>query len=495
MRATDGGTMTRPPHDIEGDAPPTLGDTTVSGASALASPGEGELVLALVWAGDAGAVRLMGAPPADGRPLPIGRAHFLGGRSLREGDPRLSRHHFDVRRSGAGALTVRNRSRWGLRLNGEALDGDASRSVCAGDVVRAGRSLFVVHPRPAEEPDDALSTSIVGGGPAIAALRNRIRTYASSPHAALVLGETGVGKERVARALHDLSDRARHRYVALNCASVSANLAESELFGHERGAFSGADRRKEGLLEVADGGTLFLDELGELPPEIQPKLLRVLQDGTFLRVGGTATLHTDARVVAATNRELREMTAAGTFREDLLERLCVLPIAVPPLRDRREDVPALAMHFVARHGEAAAGRLSTDDVERLVLAAWPRNVRELENVVIRALVSSRGGPLKLVDEDRVALDAARLGGPTPPPMGTPPPAAAAPAAPPLVRRPGTFDDWRALARHLAEHGWHATEAMAAVGRPRNYLYRQLARFGIADVDELAARYEAEALER
>ena len=214
----------------------------------------------------------------------------------------------------------------------------------------------------------------------------------------LILGETGTGKELVARAVHSVGGRADRPLVKVNCAALPANLIESELFGHERGAFTGASSRQRGRFELADNGTIFLDELGDLPLELQAKLLRVLQEGEFERVGSSSTIRVDVRVIAATNRDLDGAVAAGDFRQDLYYRLNVFPIRCPPLRDRPEDIPLLVEHFAARFNARAGKRITS--VPQKVIAAlqayhWPGNVRELENVVERAVILSRGTQLEL----------------------------------------------------------------------------------------------------
>ncbi len=216
----------------------------------------------------------------------------------------------------------------------------------------------------------------------------------------LVLGESGTGKELVARALHELSDRKAAPFVAVNCGAIPGSLLESELFGHKRGAFTDAHADKRGLFEVADGGTLFLDELGELPVELQVKLLRVLQEGTIRPLGATQDRPVDVRVVAATVRDLAHEVKEGRFREDLFYRLDVLRIEVPPLRDRRDDVPLLVERFLARHHErlgTRARRVAPSAMERLLAYAWPGNVRELENVVERAVVLAEGDDIQESD--------------------------------------------------------------------------------------------------
>jgi DNA-binding NtrC family response regulator len=216
----------------------------------------------------------------------------------------------------------------------------------------------------------------------------------------LIEGETGTGKELAARAVHDASARRREAFVAVDCGALPENLLDSELFGHVRGAFTGADTAKRGLFVAADRGSLFLDEIGELPLELQPKLLRALQDGEIKPVGGHTSIQVDARLIAATNRDLREEIAAGRFREDLYYRLAVITIEVPPLRARRGDIAALARHFA---DEAAArahrGRVefSAEAISWLEQQSWPGNVRELENTVERAVVLAAADTLRVDD--------------------------------------------------------------------------------------------------
>lgn len=234
---------------------------------------------------------------------------------------------------------------------------------------------------------------IVGAEAGFREVMERVALAAPSDVQVLVLGETGSGKEVVARAIHARSRRASGPFLRVNCGAIPSGLIDSELFGHERGSFTGAATQRKGWFERADGGTLFLDEVGELPPAAQVRLLRILQDGSFERVGGQRALHVDVRIVAATNRDLRAMVAEGSFREDLWYRLAVLPIEVPPLRERPEDIPALASHFALR----AAARFGAppripapEDLDLLVAYPWPGNVRELAAVIERAVILGNG---------------------------------------------------------------------------------------------------------
>ena len=239
---------------------------------------------------------------------------------------------------------------------------------------------------------------IVGGAPALLEALRAVETVASTDATVLLTGETGTGKEIIARALHSRSGRAERALVKVNCAAIPEGLVESELFGHERGAFTGALTRKIGRFELADGGTIFLDEIGELPLELQSKLLRVLQEGEFERLGSAATRTVDVRVIAATNRDLNKAIADGRFRSDLFYRLNVFPIHVPPLRARREDIRPLVAYFADRFSrklERGITGVPRSTMDRLTAYDWPGNVRELRNVVERAVILSRGDALEL----------------------------------------------------------------------------------------------------
>ena len=241
---------------------------------------------------------------------------------------------------------------------------------------------------------------LVGDSAALSRVRELISQVAATNTTVLIRGETGTGKELVARAVHEQSARRERALVKLNCAALPRELVESELFGHEKGAFTGAHQQRRGRFELADGGSLLLDEVGELPAEAQAKLLRVLQEREFERVGGTRALRVDVRVIAATNRDLRAEVAAGRFRADLYFRLNVFPITLPPLRERLDDIPQLVQHVVAsiarRLGRQVDG-VSQGFIDRACAYDWPGNVRELENVVERALILSGGGLLEAVD--------------------------------------------------------------------------------------------------
>jgi two-component system response regulator AtoC len=249
---------------------------------------------------------------------------------------------------------------------------------------------------PVPAPALVAAPALIGGGEVMRRLREMIDRVAGTRSTVLILGESGTGKELVARAIHDASPRRARRFVAINCAAIPAALLESELFGHCRGAFTDAVRDKPGLFEDADGGTLLLDEIGELPLALQAKLLRALQEGEIRRVGDTASIQVDVRLIAATLRDLADDVRDGRFREDLYYRLNVLPVSIPPLRERTEDIPQLSRFFAQRHAarhQLGEVELSDAAVEMLVRQPWPGNVRELENVIERAVVlADRPGP-------------------------------------------------------------------------------------------------------
>jgi formate hydrogenlyase transcriptional activator len=253
---------------------------------------------------------------------------------------------------------------------------------------------------------------IVGDSPALRQVLELVQTVAPSDSTVLLLGETGTGKELIARAIHDHSRRENRTFVKLNCAAIPTGLFESELFGHEKGAFTGAIAQKIGRLELADQGTLFLDEVGDVPPEIQPKLLRVLQEREFERLGSTRTKKVDVRLVAATNRDLESMVATREFRSDLYYRLNVFPIRIPPLRERREDIPVLARYFAqnfARRMQKQIETIPAATVRALTEWDWPGNVRELGNFIERAVILTRGRSLEvpLAELRRGGIDESR----------------------------------------------------------------------------------------
>lgn len=314
----------------------------------------------------------------------------------------------------------------------------------------------------------AQKPGILGSSPAIHAMREIIATVAPTEATVLITGESGTGKELVAHALHAGSARAQKPLVTVNCAALAENLLESELFGHERGAFTGADRRRDGRFVQADGGTLFLDEIGEMPLPLQAKLLRALQQGEVQRVGADTALTVDVRVLAATNRDLREAVAQKRFREDLYFRLNVISIEVPPLRERREDVPLLAAHFLERF--AARNRKSVRGFSPQALAClrrygWPGNVRELENAVERAVILCMGD---LITERELPADVMAGGG-----QG---PCAGEPAS--LAGLPLDAVERRAIEETLRQTGDNKSEAARRLGITRATLHNKLRKYGM-----------------
>jgi formate hydrogenlyase transcriptional activator len=237
---------------------------------------------------------------------------------------------------------------------------------------------------------------VIGNSPALESVLEQVERVAPTDSTVLIQGETGTGKELIARAIHNLSSRCGRSFIRLNCAAIPLDLLESELFGHEKGAFTGAIAQKIGRFELADRGTLFLDEVGDIPPALQPKLLRVLQEQEFERLGSTRTHKVDVRLVAATNRNLMDMVNRGEFRSDLYYRLNVFPVLLPPLRARREDIPALVTHFAEIFGRRMGREIEhipTETMSALSSYQWPGNIRELQNLIERAVILSNDGVL------------------------------------------------------------------------------------------------------
>ena len=272
--------------------------------------------------------------------------------------------------------------------------------------IKRGRQIEQLKNKPADEKkysedgfrSEISFSEIVGQSAALRRVLKEVETVAPTDSTVLIYGETGTGKELIARAIHNLSLRCANPFVKLNCAAIPTGLLESELFGHEKGAFTGAIAQRVGRFELANGGTIFLDEIGDIPLELQPKLLRVLQEREFERLGSTRTLHTDARLIAATNANLVERVDEKRFRSDLYYRLNVFPILIPPLRERREDIPVLVSHFVQKHTRRMNKRIDTIPATAMKAMSeyhWPGNVRELENFIERAVILSRGSELQL----------------------------------------------------------------------------------------------------
>ncbi|WP_225413300.1 sigma-54-dependent transcriptional regulator [Stigmatella hybrida] len=367
----------------------------------------------------------------------------------------------------------------------------------AVEAMRAGAADFILKPfdrqeilftlrktllRTQDEPLPVLRTgAFVGRSAAMAQVEALLTRAAAGTATVLLRGESGTGKELAARALHDASPRRSGPFVKLHCAALPETLLESELFGYEKGAFTGAAARKPGRVELAQGGTLFLDEIGDISLSVQVKLLRLLQEREFERLGGTQTLKVDVRFVAATHRPLEEMVKRGEFREDLFYRLNVVPVGLPPLRARPEDLEPLARHFLEVHAKTN-GRppftLAPDALQALQAQPWPGNVRQLQNFMERLVVLS-DGPL-LTAED-VARELARQTGlmPAPAPVSPPPAPAAAPSG-----EPGTLDTQRreterqALLDALQRAGDNRTLAARLLGVSRRTLYNKLEEHGL-----------------
>ncbi len=317
--------------------------------------------------------------------------------------------------------------------------------------------------------------SLIGSGPTMRAVFEQIRRVAETDLTVLVRGESGSGKELVAQAVHQRSPRAERPFVAVNCAAISRELVESELFGHEKGAFTGANARRIGRFEAASGGTIFLDEIGDMPLETQAKVLRVLEERSFERVGGSRTLAADVRVVAATHRDLEGEVARGGYRQDLYYRLKVVELVVPPLRERLEDVPALVDRFLERLASRLGRekrRVSAKAMARLAAHAWPGNVRELRHVVEQAAVLAGGDAIEEAD---LRLAPAR-----------------APATPRSATPAATFSEAKRrmvdeferayLSEALARHDGNVTQTAEAIGMVRQSLQQKLRELGLREGD-------------
>lgn len=252
-----------------------------------------------------------------------------------------------------------------------------------------------------ENSTEAIFENIIGNSDALKYVLYRVNEVAPTDAPVLIMGETGTGKELISRAIHHASARSMRNLVKINCAALPGSLIESELFGHEKGAFTSADSRRIGRFQLADGATLFLDEISEIPLELQAKLLRVLQDGEFEPLGSSKTIRSDVRIIAATNRNLEEAVKKGRFRQDLMYRINVFPLTVPPLRARKEDIPLLVNWFVSKFNREMGKSITTipaNLIKHLQAFDWPGNIRELENVIERAVITSKNSVLKLADK-------------------------------------------------------------------------------------------------
>ena len=334
------------------------------------------------------------------------------------------------------------------------------------------RVAYVVVLRPAEEEPTSAGAPVAFGGliarsVSMERIFRLIENLEHSEATVLLTGESGTGKEMVARALHDRSPRRRGAFVAVNCGALPGELLESELFGHVRGAFTGAVRDRAGRFEVAQGGTLFLDEIGDMPLPLQVKLLRVLQERTFERVGESRTRQTDARIIAATNRDLRRAVFEGQFREDLYYRLRVVPIEIPPLRERREDVEPLARVLLARVGarQGRALRFSPEALRALLGHGWPGNVRELENALEYAVAVCKGQTI-LPEDLPIEVAAPEQTGDQSPKSD--------------LKSKISSEAGRRLQAVLHQHHWRRSEAARALGISRTTLWRMMREAGIED---------------
>jgi anaerobic nitric oxide reductase transcription regulator len=356
-------------------------------------------------------------------------------------------------------------------------------SLLAGVVDHVAVRDNVVAAQLVREARDRIGGPLIGTSAAMTRVRNEIEILAGSELTALVTGETGVGKELVVHAIHAKSARRDRPLVYVNCAALPESLAESELFGHVRGAFTGAVDHRAGKFEIANGGTLFLDEIGELPLSIQPKLLRILQSGEVQRIGSDKTLRVDVRVVAATNRDLAEEVSAGHFRGDLFYRLNVYPLHVPPLRDRSDDIPTLSGHFLdAAQERLGIGqlRLTVEARRRLRHHRWPGNVRELEHTILRAALRAASGRTDdtiVIDVHHLGLDAAPVAESVAPAAVTPLATAATAPRQPLRESIDEFTR-KLVASTVAECGDNWAEAARRLGVQRGNLHRLANRLGL-----------------
>jgi DNA-binding NtrC family response regulator len=315
---------------------------------------------------------------------------------------------------------------------------------------------------------------LVGSGAAMSKLLAQIDRVAPSETRVCILGETGTGKELVARAIHEKSPRHENTFVALNCAAVPAELIESELFGHEKGSFTGAATRHTGKFEQAEGGTLFLDEIGDMPLAMQAKLLRVLEEGEVERVGGDKPIKVNVRVIVATHRNLEELVKKNEFRPDLFHRVYVFPLLLPPLRERPEDFPALAAHFAAQVAKQNGWKekvFSEDAMAELRRYNWPGNVRELRNVIERLVLLSAGDTVTQ-DDVRLVLPAAESAN-APTPAG----GAAGAGQGTLEQRTEAFER-EVLLGEIRRHNFHMTNVARALGLERSHLYKKCQQLGI-----------------
>jgi transcriptional regulator with PAS, ATPase and Fis domain len=417
----------------------------------------------------------------------IGRAQ---GNDIRLDDPRVSRHHAVVRQHEDGGWVLSDLG----SSNGTYVNGQRVLLPCRlrnGDVVKVGStSLKFVH-KGSERTEVADLTSgestlagelpppaVIGQSPTMAEVFRLIEKAASSTIAVLIEGETGTGKELVARAIHSVGPRSAARFVAVNCAALPETLLESQLFGHRRGSFTGANQDQPGLFEAASGGTVFLDEIGEMPLTMQPKLLRVLQEGEIVPIGDTRPRKVDVRVISATNRELVAEVESRGFRQDLYYRLAAFPILLPPLRERREDIALLAERFltVSAHRQHKHIRgIAPAALECLVRFDWPGNVRELQNEIQRAVVLATDG--EQIDTGHLST---RIVNPEPTAEPVPQAGAVDGAGGPPSRLAGARAEFEAryIAEVLKQQGGNVSRTATVLGLSRVGLHRKLKEYGL-----------------
>jgi two-component system nitrogen regulation response regulator NtrX len=316
---------------------------------------------------------------------------------------------------------------------------------------------------------------MVGESPALRQIGDAIKRSAPTNATVLILGESGVGKELVARAIHRNSLRSRDRFIQVNCAAIPEELIESELFGHEKGSFTGATEKQIGKFEQADRGTIFLDEVGDMSAKTQAKVLRVLQEGEVERLGSSRTIKVDVRVIAATNKNLEEEIEKGTFREDLFFRLSVIPIRVPPLRDRGEDIPALVRHFAdlfSREHNRRPQRFTQAALDHMQRARWKGNIRELRNTVERLIIMTPGETIDVADlRDIVRIESR----PSSPDNDKPSPA--------TLREFKEVAERQFLVEKLRENAWNISKTAEVIGTPRSNLYKKLEQYGISQEND------------
>jgi two-component system response regulator AtoC len=452
------------------DVTPTT--QTIDALAFGAQPSRQEAFLVASLEGESRVVAL-----GEGRAVTIGRSRAC---TIFVDDERVSRQHASVVLRGGDVIVSDLGSRNGTLVRGQRVDKEARAQ--AGDVVQVGPLSAVVAlaaATPTDAPSDAGASPAIGAhviaDGAMAQVYELCRRVAATPLSVLVTGETGVGKESVAEAVHRLGPRAPRPFVRLHIAALPETLLESELFGHEKGAFTGASKRRIGYFESAAGGTLFLDEIGELPLPIQAKLLRALETRKIVRIGSTDEVEVDVRIVAATNRDLTAEARAGRFRQDLFFRLSAFRIEVPPLRERKPEIPLLALLFVreiaSRMAAGAPPALAPDVLATLSAYAWPGNVRELKHAIEAAFVLAAPGDIRVEHLPAAIREGAR------------------PPAPALAEEPADLParlgeaERQAIVKALAGAGGNQTRAAAELGISRRALIYKMQKYGIPGARE------------